>query len=256
MSSFRPMYKSGLMRKNTFQAMLMMLLMACSNGENAKTSEANQIEPTGESKSTATKEEEDPVVQKEPDLLTSELHDTTFIFLEEWSSRFAYEMKYATTDNFIKQKVYECDQCMIRKEVAIALIKASEEFEAIGYRIKFFDCYRPLDVQKIMWEVYPVEGYVANPYTSGSIHNRGGAVDITLVDENGKELDMGTNFDFFGIQAHHSYKDLPGKVLENRQVLKSVMEKHGFKSIKTEWWHYNFGKAKKYALSNFPTECN
>ncbi len=194
--------------------------------------------------------------EKMIDLSSSGLHDSTFIFLKDWSSAFVYDMKYATTDNFIKQKVYDCDQCMIRKAVAVALIKANEEFQAIGYRIKFFDCYRPLDVQKIMWEVYPVEGYVANPYTSGSIHNRGGAVDITLVDESGKALDMGTEFDFFGKEAHHTYLDLPGKILENRQVLKSIMEKYGFKSIKTEWWHYNFGQAKKYALSNFPTSCD
>lgn len=191
-----------------------------------------------------------------PDLSTSNLHDTSFVFIKDWSEGFIYDMKYATKDNFIKQKVYDCDQCMVRKQVALALISANEELMAIGYQIKFFDCYRPLDVQKIMWEAYPVEGYVANPYTSGSIHNRGGAVDITLVDESGKELDMGTAFDYFGKEAHHNFEGLKKEVTINRNILKSVMEKHDFKSINTEWWHYNYGQARQYGLSNFKTECD
>ena len=189
-------------------------------------------------------------------LATADLHDSSFIFIKKWSDDFAYDMKYATADNFIGKKVYNCDQCMIRKKVALALMKANRDFMQKGYHIKFFDCYRPLDVQKIMWEVYPVEGYVANPYTSGSIHNRGGAVDITLVDKDENELDMGTSFDHFGKEAHHAYRNLPEQVLNNRKLLKDTMEKHGFKSISTEWWHYNFGEARVFALSNFPTECD
>ena len=196
--------------------------------------------------------------ENKPGLLlkNSDLHDSSFVFIKNWSDDFVDDMKYATEDNFMKKKVYDCDQCMIRKKVALALINANRDFIKKGYRIKFFDCYRPLDVQKVLWEVYPVEGYVANPYTSGSIHNRGGAVDITLVDRENRELNMGTGFDHFGEEAHHAYTNLPQAVLNNRRLLKDVMEQHGFKSIKTEWWHYNFGEARSFALSNFPTECD
>ena len=177
-----------------------------------------------------------------------------FIRLEDIDNTFVYDMRYATANNFIKKQVYECDKCIIRKEVAESLIKANNFFKSKGYRIKFFDCYRPLDVQRQMWEVFPNPKYVANP-AYGSIHNRGGAVDITLVDENGNELNMGTDFDHFGEEAHHAYQQLDAKVMENRRLLKSGMEAAGFVAIRTEWWHYNFGSAKKYEVSNFKVEC-
>ena len=223
--------------------------------QNPKSGSENENSQTTDSVNTGSESGEADI--KPTGLLEdSGLHDSSFVFIKNWSDDFVYDMKYATEDNFIKKKVYECDQCMIRKKVAEALIQANRALIKKGYRIKFFDCYRPLDVQKQMWEVYPVEGYVANPYTSGSIHNRGGAVDITLVDKKNRELDMGTKFDHFGKEAHHDYTNLPEKVLNNRKLLKETMEKHGFKPIKTEWWHYNFGEARAFSLSNFPTECD
>ena len=184
------------------------------------------------------------------------ISDTAFVYLTDYADGFIYDLKYATSDNFLKKSVYTCDRCIIRKEVADALIKSNDSLRLMGYRIKFYDCYRPLDVQKLMWKIYPEPGYVANPYTSGSNHNRGGAVDITLVDLNGTELNMGTPFDFFGKKAHHSYTALSDTIIYNRKLLKSIMEEFGFASIKTEWWHYNFNKAKNYTLSNFQTECD
>lgn len=184
-----------------------------------------------------------------------EKSDTIFVNLKEYTNGFAYDMKYATDDNFLNEVVYSCDNCLLRKEVADALVKANDSLRKHEVKIKFFDCYRPVDVQKKMWEIYPDARYVANPYTTGSIHNRGGAVDITLVDLNGNELEMGTSFDHFGKKAHHSYSDLPDSVLSNRKLLKGILESFGFNSISTEWWHYNFKNAKKYSLSNFKTEC-
>jgi zinc D-Ala-D-Ala dipeptidase len=177
-----------------------------------------------------------------------------FVKLATLDSTFQYDMRYATSNNFLKEKVYECDDCLIRKEVALSLIDANNYFKSKGYRIKFFDCYRPLDVQKKMWKVLPNPTYVANP-ESGSIHNRGGAVDITLVKLTGEELDMGTGFDHFGKEAHHAYEDLSAEVLANRKLLKDGMSKSGFTPIRSEWWHYNFGTAKKYDVSNFQVEC-
>lgn len=178
-----------------------------------------------------------------------------FVKLAALDSTFQYDMRYATSNNFLKEKVYECDDCLIRKEVALSLINANNYFKSIGYQIKFFDCYRPLDVQKKMWEVLPNPTYVANP-AYGSIHNRGGAVDITLVKLTGEELDMGTGFDHFGKEAHHAYEDLSAEVLANRKLLKDGMSKSGFTPIRSEWWHYNFGTAKKYDVSNFQVECD
>ena len=181
--------------------------------------------------------------------------DTGFVVMHRFANGFAYDLKYATDDNFLKKAVYTCDHCMLRKEVAEALKQANYTLMRQGFRIKFFDCYRPLSVQKKMWELYPNPRYLANPYTIGSNHNRGGAVDITLVDLEGNELDMGTGFDHFGKEAHHAYLNLPDTVLSNRKLLKETLETYGFNSITSEWWHYNFKSARKYSVSNFSVEC-
>lgn len=184
-----------------------------------------------------------------------EVTDTAFVNLKNYSTDFIFDMKYATTDNFLKIKVYECDECYLRLKTVKALTKANECFLKKGYKIKLFDCYRPLDVQKKMWAIISDPNYVANP-KRGSIHNRGGAVDITLVDTDGKELDMGTKFDHFGPESSHLFKNLASETKKNRKLLKKIMSKHGFESLDSEWWHYNLKDAKKEKLSNFNWKCD
>jgi D-alanyl-D-alanine dipeptidase len=185
-----------------------------------------------------------------------EVSDTTFVNLKEYSNDFVYDMKYATNDNFLKSKVYECAECILRLKTSKALIEANNNFLKKGYRIKIFDCYRPLDIQKKMWSIVSDSKYVANP-KKGSAHNRGGAVDITLVDAiTGIELVMGTPFDFFGIEASHSYLNLSKEIKENRKLLKSIMKSKNFNSLDSEWWHYNLKTALKDKLSNKKWNCN
>lgn len=163
-------------------------------------------------------------------------------------------MKYATNDNFLKSKVYDCGECYLRLKTVKALVKANKSFIKRGYRIKLFDCYRPLDVQKKMWAIVPNPNYVANP-AKGSIHNRGGAVDLTLVDENGVELEMGTKFDHFGPESAHEYENFDKKILENRRLLKKIMLRKGFEAFDSEWWHYNLEGSKSDSVSNFTWKC-
>lgn len=177
-----------------------------------------------------------------------------FVLLRSLSNDFVFDMKYSTPDNFLKQAVYDCGECYLRKSTAKALVKANEEFKSLGYRIKLFDCYRPLSVQKKMWKILPGTHYVANP-AKGSKHNRGAAVDLTLVDAQGKELDMGTPFDFFGKKAHHTCTTLPKKVLENRKLLKGVLNKYNFKSIFSEWWHYEYRPEMQSKVEDFQWQC-
>ncbi len=193
-----------------------------------------------------------PIVEQ--DSATAAELKGNFVELITLDSTFVLDMKYATPDNFLKAKVYDCDKCLLRKEVAEALTEVQLILREKGYRIKLFDCYRPLDVQKKMWEIMPDDRYVGNPYGNGSVHNKGGAVDLTLIDENGKELDMGTPFDHFGQESHHAYRNLPATVLERRQMLKAVMENAGFSPITSEWWHYSY-KKKYYPVSNFKPKC-
>lgn len=182
------------------------------------------------------------------------INDTTFVKLKKFSSNFIFDMKYASEDNFLKKKVYDCDDCYLRLKTIKSLINANNEFLSKGYRIKIFDCYRPLDIQKKMFELVPNPEYVADP-KRGSIHNRGGAVDLTLVDENGTELDMGTNFDFFGPESSHNYTGLSKKIKKNRAFLKEIMIKNNFKPLNSEWWHYNLNESTGDKLANFKWIC-
>jgi D-alanyl-D-alanine dipeptidase len=183
------------------------------------------------------------------------LADTTFVRLADFNDGFAYDMRYATDNNFLKAKVYDCAECYTRVKTAKALLKANKAFKENGVKIKFYDCYRPNSVQYKMWKIVPNPQYVANPI-KGSIHNKGGAVDITLVTLDGEELDMGTDFDFFGKKAYHDNFDLPQSILDNRKLLKETMEKYGFWSIRTEWWHYNLSSASNDRIANFKWACD
>lgn len=212
-----------------------------------KRTEALPVETIGDAKTLETDQ-----IKSVPPLLS--LSDTTFIRLADYSNNFAYDLRYATDNNFLKAKVYDCAECYTRVKTAKALLAANEDFRNEGVRIKFYDCYRPNSVQYKMWEIVPNPQYVANP-VKGSIHNKGGAVDITLETLEGKELDMGTDFDFFGKRAYHDNFDLPQHILDNRKLLKETMEKHGFWSIRTEWWHYNLSAATNDAVANFKWEC-
>jgi len=184
-----------------------------------------------------------------------EIADTTFVNLRDFSKDFVYDMKYATEDNFLKAKVYDCAECFLRLKTVKALISANNDFIKRGYKIKLYDCYRPLSIQKKMWEIVSDPKYVADP-KKGSIHNRGGAVDISIVDANGKEIDMGTSFDFFGIQASHKYTKFSKEILSNRKFLKKIMVKNGFNSFDSEWWHYNLKTGLKENVSNEKWKCD
>ncbi|MBC2840289.1 M15 family metallopeptidase [Robiginitalea sp. SC105] len=192
-------------------------------------------------------------IPKPPSL--ESLPDTAFIRLADYSDGFSYDLRYATNNNFLEEAVYPCGECYTRVKTARALLDANREFRSLGYRIRFFDCYRPNSVQYKMWELVPNPQYVANP-VKGSIHNKGGAVDITLETLDGAPLDMGTDFDYFGPRAHHDHTDLPEAVLEHRRVLKETMESHGFWSIRTEWWHYNLRTATNDPVADFRWPCD
>ncbi|RZS99802.1 M15 family metallopeptidase [Aquimarina brevivitae] len=184
----------------------------------------------------------------------SNIQDDEFVNIEELSNNFMLDMRYATNNNFLKESVYDCAKCFVRGKVAKAILQAQKELMRKGYRIQFFDCYRPHSVQKKMWKIVSDPGYVANP-KGGSVHNRGAAIDITLTDLKGNPLDMGTDFDHFGKEAAHAYAKLSDEVKENRKLLRTTMEKYGFTTIRTEWWHYNFQGGKKYEIADFTWDC-
>jgi D-alanyl-D-alanine dipeptidase len=183
------------------------------------------------------------------------INDTTFVNITDYSADIIIDMKYADTFNFLNTKVYDCSVCFLRYKTVVQLLKVSSSLIKNGMKIKLFDCYRPLDIQKKMWALVPDANYVADP-AKGSIHNRGAAVDMTLVKANGNDFDMGTPFDYFGKEASHSYTQLRKSVLKNRTFLKSIMLSNGFASFDSEWWHYNLMDGSSFTLANFKWNCN
>ncbi len=163
------------------------------------------------------------------------------------------DLRYATANNFVKEKMYACGRCFFRVAVAKALVKANQVLKKQGYALKMYDCYRPRPIQWKLWEKVPDPRYVADP-RKGSMHNRGMAADLTIVDKDGKELDMGTEFDYFGEKAYHAYTKLPKAVLDNRKLLKNTMASVGMKFTTTEWWHYSY-RAKTFPIADWVWEC-
>jgi zinc D-Ala-D-Ala dipeptidase len=161
------------------------------------------------------------------------------------------DVRYATANNFTKQQVYDSAKCFLRAEVAQQLAKVQTDLKKRGLGLLIYDCYRPLAVQRKFWAIVPDDRYVANP-AQGSRHNRGAAVDLSLVDKNGKPLEMPTDFDDFSEKAHRDYSRVSRKARKHRQWLQDAMQKHGFVGLKTEWWHFDFGDWKRYPLLDIP----
>jgi len=161
------------------------------------------------------------------------------------------DIRYATTNNFLKKKLYPVARCILRLSVAQRLSRVQENLQKIGLGLKVYDCYRPLSVSKQMWAVKPDPRYVANP-VRGSRHNRGASVDITLVDRNGKELEMPTGFDNFTEKAHRDYQGGSVASRKNSALLERVMKAQGFMSISTEWWHFDAEDWEKFAIFDIP----
>ena len=176
----------------------------------------------------------------------------TLVFVKDYSNDFEIEMKYATCDNFVKKTLYSSPTCVLTKGTLDKLIKANNIVKKQGYSIKIWDAYRPLSVQKIMWEATPDKKYVANPYGSGSKHNRGAAVDVTLVDKNRKELKMPTEFDNFTSKASPAYKKMTAEQRKNLNILSKAMTSSGFKTVSHEWWHFEDKDFGNYKTQDIP----
>jgi D-alanyl-D-alanine dipeptidase len=164
------------------------------------------------------------------------------------------DIRYATDNNFMGQQIYTLPRAYARKPVAEALARAQADFLKRGVAIKIYDAYRPYKATVKFYEFYRDTTYVASPYR-GSRHNRGCAVDITLVDlKTGKELAMPTEFDSFKKEAWPSTPVKDSLVRKNRELLISVMQQHGFKVNASEWWHFDFTGWQQYEVTDIDFE--
>jgi D-alanyl-D-alanine dipeptidase len=174
--------------------------------------------------------------------------------LEKFIPGIVLDIRYATTNNFTQEQIYNLARAYARKPVADALKKAQADFNKLGVGIKIFDAYRPYKATVKFYEVYRDTTYVASPYR-GSRHNRGCAIDMTIVNlKTGEELQMPTEFDSFKKEAWPTTPVKDPLIKKNRDLIISVMEKHGFKVNASEWWHFDFIGWKKYEVLDIDYE--
>lgn len=166
------------------------------------------------------------------------------VLLTDLDDSFVIDLKYATKDNFFKECFYPVKVCAIRRETGEKLVKAHQIFKEKGYTLKIWDAYRPLSIQRAFYEAYPGTIFVAKPPDPTVIsnlrprHNNGMAVDITLVDNNGKELEMPSEFDDFSEKASPTYEHMTIEARKNIDYMKEVMISCGFRIHEGEWWHF------------------
>ena len=157
------------------------------------------------------------------------------------------ELAYATPNNVAGRTIYQRPVCLLHRDAEACLQQAVRLAAASGCRLKIFDAFRPQGAQVVLWDTAPDKAYVADPRI-GSNHTRGTAVDLTLVDAQGHELDMGTGFDDMTARSHHFCDQVSPQAQANRLLLLDIMEKAGFRHIAHEWWHYALPPHDRYTL--------
>jgi D-alanyl-D-alanine dipeptidase len=156
-------------------------------------------------------------------------------------------LAYATPENVTGKQIYRHADCYLHPVAATCLQRAIELARPLGLRFKIFDAYRPVEGQWALWNAFPDPEFVSDP-RKGGIHTRGVAVDLTLIDATGRELDMGTEFDSFADQAHHGRTDISPEAQRNRFLLLGLMSAAGWDFYKNEWWHYQLFKSRDYPV--------
>jgi len=183
--------------------------------------------------------------------------DMDLVNIMDLDPEFVLDVRYATENNFTGKVIYTPEQarCLLRRPVAEALVAAHAEAKKQGYRFKIFDCFRPIQAQVVLWQAFPQAGYVAEPVfdtsgkpLKGSKHNRGAAVDLTLITLDGREVAMPTDYDDFNEKAHPGHPSVPEAIQANVRILSQLMQAQGFTPISTEWWHFDGPNWQRYPL--------
>jgi D-alanyl-D-alanine dipeptidase len=166
------------------------------------------------------------------------------IEITEQTHEVVLDLKYATNDNFTGEPVYAKAHCYLHEEAEALLRVAIEIAARQGYRFRIFDAFRPSEAQWKLWNHTPDDEFLADP-RRGSPHSRGAAIDLTLMDENGVDLDMGTGFDAFTPLSHHGNPDVSPEAEKNRLILMGIMTTAGWDFFRNEWWHYQLFDARR-----------
>ena len=197
-------------------------------------------------------------LQVVPDVATYERQvranpDKRLVDLQAFIPGIVLDIRYATTNNFMHEQLYPIAKAYLRYPAAVAVRDVENELAKDHLGLKIFDAYRPYGITEKMWSPKNV-GFVADP-VKGSKHNRGAAVDLTLIDSStGQELEMPSAYDEFTDRAHRDYMAAPPQALANRLKLEEIMKRHGFEPLPTEWWHFDFGGWQRFELMNVPLQ--
>jgi zinc D-Ala-D-Ala dipeptidase len=177
------------------------------------------------------------------------------VYLKDFIPGITLDIRYATANNLMHRPMYRTPAAFLRLPAAQALLAIEHQLRPMGYGLKVYDGYRPYKVTVAFYEAYHDTTFVASPYT-GSRHNRGCAVDLTLIDlKTGRELSMPTPYDAFTKQASATWTDgLSEQALRNRKLLQDVMLQHGFVIYPSEWWHFDFAGWQNYPVMDISFE--
>jgi D-alanyl-D-alanine dipeptidase len=170
---------------------------------------------------------------------TPEPDDAELVRVRDYLPEIFVDLKYSTEDNFTGRRIYDFDEAWLRYGTVKKLAAASKDLAVEGYSLMIWDAFRPVSAQFKLWEAVPDPAYVANPYSGGSSHSRGGTVDITLVHADGSPVEMPTGFDDFSALADRDYSDATEAAREHALILERAMEEAGFSGYSAEWWHYS-----------------
>lgn len=175
-----------------------------------------------------------------------------FLRIQDLDNTIAVDLMYAKSDNFVGEVMYDFTEAYLHPKAAHAVVEANRLLSQAhpGWRLCIYDATRPMRVQQIMWDKVkgtPQQNYVSNPARGGGLHNYGLAVDVSIIDEKGDSIDMGTKVDALTPLSHTDREEelvRQGKIsreaMENRRLLRRVMTEAGFKPLRSEWWHFNF----------------
>ncbi len=191
-------------------------------------------------------------------VVTACVNSSTFVDVHSLDPSIVLDVRYATTANFTGTAVYPAARCLLRRDVAERLVRVQQRLRTDGLGLLVWDCYRPFSVQQRFWALVPDARYVAEPVVrdgrpvEGSKHNRGAAVDVTLVDAGGVPLVMPTDYDDFSTRAHRDAVDWSPVARHNADLLERAMVAEGFEPFPTEWWHFDGPGWQSYDLADIP----
>jgi len=196
--------------------------------------------------------------QSSPETQRQGRDDSPLVDVATLDDSIVIDIRYATPHNFTGVVLYPVGRCLLRRAVAERLVRVQQDLRRQGLRVKVWDCYRPFSVQKEFWSLQPDERYVAKPVSkdgkpiAGSKHNRGAAVDLTLIGANGTELDMPSRYDDFSERAHRDYRASSPQARRNMETLERAMVAEGFEPLPTEWWHFDGPGWQEFEILDVP----